>query len=84
MNREEIQGQIRQFLSQYFRNSNLQGDEDIFASGFVNSLFAMQLVLFIEKEFNLSIEEEDLDIENFKSISAMANLVERKTSFERG
>ena len=26
-------------------------DEDIFALGFVNSLLAMQLVLFVEKEF---------------------------------
>ena len=28
----------------------------------------------------MNIEEEDLDIENFKSINAIANLVERKTA----
>jgi len=80
MKREDTKAKLLAFLSQYFRNHHLQDDEDIFAAGFVNSLFAMQLVLFIEKEFRMNIEEEDLDIENFKSINAIANLVERKTA----
>ena len=71
---------IQEFLSQFFANHNLQDDEDIFALGFVNSMFAMQLVLFIEKEFQLTIENEDLDFENFRTINAMTNLVERKTT----
>ena len=80
MNREDIKAQIVAFLSQYFRNLDLQDDEDIFAAGFVNSLFALQLVLFVEKEFKVNIEEDDLDIDNFKSINAIADLVERKTA----
>ena len=80
MKREEIKAKIRAFLSRYFRNYSLQDDEDIFATGFVNSLFALQLVLFIEKAFEISVEEEDLDIENFKSINAIANLAERKAA----
>jgi len=69
---------IRNFLAQYFGNYELQNDEDIFALGFVNSMFAMQLVLFVEKEFNVTIENEDLDFENFRTINAMVSLVERK------
>lgn len=72
---------IKQFLAQFFGDRSLQEDEDIFALGFVNSMFAMQLVLFIEKEFQVTIENEDLDFENFKSINAIINLLERKTAF---
>lgn len=62
------------------RNHDLQPDEDIFALGFVNSLFAMQLVLFVENEFGLVVENEDLDIDNFRTVSAIARLIERKTA----
>lgn len=78
MKREDIKAKVRAFLSRYFLKHKLHDDEDIFAAGFVNSLFAMQLVLFIEKEFAVNIEERDLEIENFNSINAIANLAERK------
>lgn len=76
---EEIQAKIKEFLSRFFRNHDLQLDEDIFALGFVNSMFAMQLVLFIEQEFQISIDNEDLEFDNFRTINAMTRLVERKT-----
>ena len=40
----------KEFISRFVRNHELQLDDDIFALGFVNSLFAMQLVLFVEQE----------------------------------
>lgn len=76
---EEIKVKVRAFLSRFFRKHELQDDEDIFALGFVNSLFAMQLVMFIEKEFGLRIDNRDLDLENFKTINAIANLIGSKT-----
>ena len=78
MDTEKIKAEIKQFLARFFQNYDLQNNEDIFASGFVNSLFAMQLVLFVEKTFDLVIDNEDLDIDNFRTINALTNLVERK------
>ncbi|MBH8571739.1 acyl carrier protein [Nostocaceae cyanobacterium CENA369] len=75
----EVQVKIKTFLSKFFGNQDLQSDEDIFALGFVNSMFAMQLVLFVEQEFQIAIENEDLEFENFRTINSIANLVERKT-----
>jgi acyl carrier protein len=57
----------------------LHADADIFASGLVNSLFAMQLVLFVENEFAIKIDNEDLTIDNFRTINALAELIDRKT-----
>jgi len=74
-----IQAEIRHFLAKFFQNIELEDEQDIFALGFVNSLFAMQLVLFVEKEFGLEVEDEDLDIDNFRSIQAITALVQRKT-----
>ncbi len=70
--------QIRDFLGKFFRNHELGDDEDIFALGFVNSLLAIQLVTFIEKEFAVTIADEDLDMDNFRTLNAIDNLVARK------
>lgn len=69
---------IKSFLSRYFRNRELTDDEDIFALGFVNSLLAMQLVSFIEKEFEITVEDDDLDLDNFRTIDKMDQLIASK------
>lgn len=77
---DENKNKIKAFLSQHIQNRDLQDDVDIFASGFVNSLFAMQLVLFVEDEFSLRLDNEDLRLDNFRSINALADLVARKSA----
>ena len=74
----EIKQQIRTFLSKYFKDYDLQDDEDIFSLGFVNSLFAMQIVLFVEKELGITLANEDLNLDNFRTINAMTQLITSK------
>jgi methoxymalonate biosynthesis acyl carrier protein len=75
---DATQSKVKDFLSRYFKSHDLQPDEDIFALGFVNSLLAMQLVAFVEKEFGVAVEDADLDLDNFRSIRAISDLVARK------
>jgi methoxymalonate biosynthesis acyl carrier protein len=75
---DETHEKIKEFLSRFFKNHDLQPHEDIFALGFVNSLLAMQLVAFVEKEFGVTVGDEDLDLDNFRTIDAIASLVARK------
>jgi acyl carrier protein len=75
---DETQLKIKEFLSRFFKSHDLQPDEDIFALGFVNSLLAMQLVAFVEKEFGIAVADEDLDLDNFRSVRAISNLIARK------
>ena len=69
---------IKKFLSRFFNTEQLKDDDDIFSLGVVNSLLALQLVDFLEKEFCITIEDEDLDIDEFRSINSMDKLAERK------
>ena len=77
---EETKVRVRAFLARYLQNYDLQDDQDIFSLGFINSLFAMQLVLFVEKDFGVDVTNDDLDIDNFRTINAIAALVERKAT----
>lgn len=70
---------IKTFLLRYIRNYALEDDSDIFGGGLVNSLFAMQLITFLEKEFAITIENRDLKLDNFRTVNAMADLIERKS-----
>lgn len=69
---------IQTFLSRYIRNFDLKDDTDIFGGGLVNSLFAMQLITFLEKEFAITIESDDLKLDNFRTINAMDDLIANK------
>ena len=78
MSDESPKTQIRNFLGRSIRDRELGDDEDLLELGFVNSLLAMQLLLFIEKTFDIRIEQQDMDLENFRSVNAILRLVESK------
>jgi len=68
----------RAFIGKAVRNFDLDDGADLFESGVVNSLFAVELVAFTEQEFDVIVEDDDLDMDNFRSINALAGFVERK------
>jgi methoxymalonate biosynthesis acyl carrier protein len=52
-------------------------DTDLFASGGVSSLFAMELVLHIESTFDVRIGGADLRLDTFRTVDRMTDLVLR-------
>lgn len=78
-----IRAAVRQFIQASINLEGMSDDENLFAAGIVNSLFAVQLTTFVETRFGLEIGPDDLDIENFKSIAATADFVARKTGAAR-
>jgi acyl carrier protein len=79
MDSEGIINQVHGFLGQFIGSTDIDPDQNLFSSGMVNSLFAMQLVLFVEKEFGIQVANEDLDIENFKSLNAIVGFIQNKS-----
>ncbi|MFB9542882.1 acyl carrier protein [Micromonospora sagamiensis] len=81
---EQVAGQhdpepiIRDYLETEFGDRSLGRTDDIFTLGYVNSLFALELVTFIERTFAVVLEIEDLDLANFRSIASMTDLVNAK------
>ena len=69
---------IRSFILSSIAVSDLDDDANLFESGIVNSLFAVQLMTFIEKTFAIEMGMDDLDIENFKSLNATTGFVLRR------
>jgi acyl carrier protein len=52
--------------------------DNIFEMGFVNSLFAMKLVSYIEESFSLQVDNDDLEISNFNSVDRIVEFIQTK------
>jgi acyl carrier protein len=74
---------IKVFLAPRLGGNELSDDDDIFDLGYVNSLFAVQLLRFVEREFSLTLDSEDLEFGNFRTVGDMVRLVESKKSLAR-
>ncbi len=72
-----IGGEVRLLLAGALRGRPLGDDDDIFRVGLLNSLAAMELVLSLERTFGISVETEDLDLDNFRSVRRLSALVWR-------
>ncbi|WP_394839501.1 phosphopantetheine-binding protein [Pendulispora rubella] len=80
MTSDDRKTKIRNYLTKFFPGHELRDEDDIFSLGFVNSMFAIQLVNFIEHEFGIEIDNEDMELDNFRSVRALVALVQKKAA----
>jgi len=80
----ELKEKIRKFIEGnlvVFEDEAEFGDSDnIFEMGFVNSLFAMKLVNYIEEDFGIEVANDDLEISNFSSVDRITAFIAEKQS----
>ncbi|GAA4473394.1 acyl carrier protein [Phytohabitans houttuyneae] len=51
--------------------------QDLFATGLANSMFALELVVFLERSYAVTVAGADLQLPNFATVASMATLVGR-------
>lgn len=74
---EEIKQQIYKFFEEKGKAAGLTDDVNLFKGGYVNSLFALQMVSYLEKTFSIKLGRKDISEKNFQTVNAIAALVER-------
>jgi acyl carrier protein len=75
---EKIREFVKKNLTVFDDDVTLSDNDSIFTLGYVDSPFAIQLVCFVEEEFKIKVGDDDLDIDNFTSISRIAEFVNSK------
>jgi acyl carrier protein len=53
-------------------------DCDLVAARIIDSLGITELISFLERRFGIAVDDDDIDLENFKSIESIAAFAERK------
>lgn len=71
-----IRETLTAFLEQRTRAA-VTADLDLFDTGLVTSLFAMELLVHVERSFGVQVGGSDLKLDNFRSVDAMTALVLR-------
>ncbi|MDH2428416.1 acyl carrier protein [Sphaerisporangium sp. TRM90804] len=73
---ETIEEKLQKFLESRTKQT-WDPDADLFKLGVVSSLFAMELVVFVESTFGVFVEGPDLVLDNFRTVRSMSALVMR-------
>ncbi|MFB7269759.1 phosphopantetheine-binding protein [Streptomyces sp. NPDC056244] len=71
---------IRENLTGFLQGrtrTDVAPDVDLFATGLVTSLFAMELLVHVERTFVVQVAGPDLTLDNFRSVNRMTELVLR-------
>ena len=74
---------IREFVIENFlfgEANGLKDDTSFLEEGIVDSTGILELVTYLEDEFSITVEDEELIPENLDSICNVTNFLERKIS----
>ena len=75
---DDISETLRTFIGKFIRSKTFKNSDNIFEAGFVNSMFVMELIMFVEKEFSLTVDNTELKLSNFASVDAMCGYIQGK------
>ena len=77
-----VEQKLRKIVTDTFlvgeESGDLLGDDSFIEKGIIDSTGILQLVEFVEQEFGLKVDDEDLIPENLDSINRLVAFVERK------
>ena len=71
-----VEQSITSFIAERVKDT-VAPDQDLFSTGLVSSMFAMQLVVHLEEAYDIAIVGPELKLDNFRTARAMTELVLR-------
>lgn len=78
----ELKAKIREYIIENFLfgdSAPLSSDSiSLLDEGIIDSVGVMELVAFLEEDFGLTVEDEELIPENLDSVDNLANFISRK------
>ena len=77
----ELKAQIRDFIIENFLFGNANGlkdDTSFLEEGIIDSTGVLELVTYLEENFEIQVEDEELIPENLDSIDNVTGYLERK------
>jgi acyl carrier protein len=81
LNEDVVSDRIRAFLVRQFPTTkNVRNDEPLLKNGLIDSLGILDVVTFLEREFSITVSDDDLLPENFGSVESIASFVKSKAN----
>ena len=74
----ELREDIRLYILKRVQLEELDDEIDLFQAKIVNSLFVIELIIYIEKTFNIRVLSTDLSMNNFRSVRSIHEFIVMK------
>jgi acyl carrier protein len=82
MTSSEIESKIRRFVAQNYLHAPgadaLPGTDSFLEKGIIDSTGILEMIAFLESEFGVKVDDEELVPENLDSVDRLVAFVERK------
>jgi len=79
---DEIKQKVRDYLVENFlfgdTEATLEDDQSLIDSGVIDSTGVLELITFLETEFGIAVDDDEVLPENLDSINNIAAYIERK------
>jgi acyl carrier protein len=79
---DEIRAKIRAYVWEHFpaaRERQISDTDSLLDTGIIDSLGVLDVVAFLESAFELTIADDELEVEDFASIEALTAFVCRQS-----
>jgi acyl carrier protein len=81
---EQIKLSVRSFIAHHFffnsANFSLGDTTSLIESGIIDSTGILELINFLQKEFNIMVDDHEMLPENLDSLNSIAEFIVRKNS----
>ena len=82
LNKDEIKNNVKQFIIDNFLFSSIDNsfhdDDSFMENGIIDSTGILELVEYIEHQYNIKIKDEELLPENLDTLNNVSNFIIRK------
>lgn len=72
-----IEKKVLEFFVEKRKADGLQFDTDLFKGGFIDSLFAFEMVVYLESAFGIKIPDTEINADNFRTINDITAMIQR-------
>lgn len=79
---ENIQKKLLQFISRSFmvEPEEIDLEKSLIDEGIIDSFGLIEIAVFMETEFTITVDENDMIRENFGSVVKMANFIKKQAN----
>jgi acyl carrier protein len=75
----DIRSTVRVFLKDKApKGVNFSDSDNLLTKGVIDSLRMLDMISFLESQYRLKVDEDDLMPENFESVEAIARFIEQR------
>ncbi|QUI21911.1 acyl carrier protein [Vallitalea pronyensis] len=77
MNHDEMKEKLIAYIKEKLQVDDITDTTELEELGEFSSIFVVELILFIEENFDLEVSDEDYGMENYKDVATIVALVIR-------